>query len=584
MAHSGKNSNAFKAGVVVLVALAIGVFFYLSSRSSTLNTSTAKKYVAYLENASGLNAKSLVTVAGLQVGVIQSIELKSMPRKEFYVGQANVEAPEQSMSVAELLLLINNEIQLPEDTLLRKETLGLLGSNAVFLDLGVSSNMLEDGDRIRRVKGEGGFEAMASQMGGLIGRFESFFVKVEDNLSGIVSDIKGITGQLNAITTGSDGGEDLAVVYRRVLGEIERAVNVIGDAVEGVDQLVGENDGSITQLLANVNAISKDFRQMTESGPNGGGDLRATIASIRGVASDLSMITGKVREVIGENEEEIEGGIEELSTTLEELNRSLASLSEITGKIERGEGAAGKILTDKNLGDKVEAAIAGASDYIDAVTSLEFHVDGSSFYNFRRGNANTSIQLRIQPRPDRYYFFEFVQDGGAFERMTRTFNTTDAITGEQITREQIFRFDNRVRFSAMLAKVYFDILALRIGFLESSGAVGFDFLLFNERLKIRNDIFNFSGPRNSVVFGDPSYPGIALPRWRTMVKWQPVPYVYLMGGVDDVLNTWNWNRGGQYLQRRNPAIDGFGFDYFFGAGLMFRDDELRTILPFLPGL
>ena len=29
--------------------------------------------------------------------------------------------------------------------------------------------------------------------------------------------------------------------------------------------------------------------------------------------------------------------------------------------------------------------------------------------------------------------------------------------------------------------------------------------------------------------------------------------------------------------------DGYGFDWFFGVGLTFKDDDLRTILPFIPG-
>ena len=49
-----------------------------------------------------------------------------------------------------------------------------------------------------------------------------------------------------------------------------------------------------------------------------------------------------------------------------------------------------------------------------------------------------------------------------------------------------------------------------------------------------------------------------------MLKVQPIPHVYLMAGVDDVLN-FQVNTMGL-----SPQDVGYGFDYFFGAGLTFE--------------
>ena len=65
--------NAFRAGLVIVAGIACAIFFFASSSKSTLDASNSVGYFAYLTDASGINAKSLITVAGLQVGEIADI-------------------------------------------------------------------------------------------------------------------------------------------------------------------------------------------------------------------------------------------------------------------------------------------------------------------------------------------------------------------------------------------------------------------------------------------------------------------------------------------------------------------------------
>jgi phospholipid/cholesterol/gamma-HCH transport system substrate-binding protein len=74
--------------------------------------------------------------------------------------------------------------------------------------------------------------------------------------------------------------------------------------------------------------------------------------------------------------------------------------------------------------------------------------------------------------------------------------------------------------------------------------------------------------------------GLYLPRWRSLLKAQPIPHLYLSAGIDDVLNAWRFDQGALRLYN---AGDGYGFDWFLGVGLTFKDDDLRSILPFIPG-
>ena len=221
------------------------------------------------------------------------------------------------------------------------------------------------------------------------------------------------------------------------------------------------------------------------------------------------------------------------------------------------------------MADKVEAAVNGAADYVATLTSIEAHVDVGAYYNINRGGATASLGLRLQPKPDKYYFVEIVDDGGGLERLTQS---SSPAGGE--VRTSIHESDNSLRFTAMFAKRFFDFLVLRAGLIETTGGLGANVFLFDNRIELRSDLFNFGGPRNHV---DGEVAGLVLPRWRTMIKAQPIPYIYVVAGIDDVLNSTN---GRQFL---SYTVDrGYGFDYFFGLGLTFKDDDLRAILPFVP--
>ena len=223
------------------------------------------------------------------------------------------------------------------------------------------------------------------------------------------------------------------------------------------------------------------------------------------------------------------------------------------------------------MADKVETAVSGAADFVTGLTSMEAHVDIGSWYNFNRQLTTTTLSLRLQPKPDKFYLVEIVDDGGNLERLIQTDRDGDE------TRSSIREEDNQIRITAMFAKRFFDFLVLRAGLIETTGGVGANIFLFDNRFELRTDLFGTRGPRDSLVTDN--Y-GLYLPRWRSVMKAQPIPHIYISAGIDDVLNGYDFENG---TFRAYNGVDGFGFDYFFGVGLTFKDDDLRSILPFIPG-
>lgn len=619
--------NAFWAGVVIVAGVLVALYFYQRTHKSTMTDENSVAYYALMTDAGGLNAKSYITVAGLNVGEIQNIrrypttvgelipDFRQRARKllgdlppgevapvELFDFDQIVERliekhglktgadpasidviGQERITVARVDMRVNKEQPIPIDSWLRKGSRGVLGANVLFLDEGSSTEFVKPGGRVPNVQSTTGLDALQARAEGILDNLQSITDKVDEDIAAIASDIRGITGELNRFIVGDENRKPLNEVYDMVMTDLRRAVGTIEKTVRSVNDLLGENDESIRGLMANLNRITGDIAAMTSGSPgvDGGpateGDIRATMAEVRKISEDLSVITASVKEMLGDNEEEIGEGVKQLRFTLAELNRSLSSLSEVAGRIERGEGTVGRLLTDEKLADKVEDAVSGASDYVAGLTSIDLHVDLGSWYNVNFGRTTTTFGLRIQPKPDKYYLVELVDDGSGIERLTRTFTGTapgepgrpgaDGVVEE---REVVYEDDKSLRVTAMFAKRFWDFLVLRAGLIESSGGVGANIFLFDDRLELRSDVFNIGGPRYSVDF-DPLLPDFYLPRWRTYVKGQPIPMVYVVAGVDDVLNV-----------GVDPRRFGYGFDYFVGAGLTFKDEDLRTILPFIP--
>lgn len=627
-------ANAFRAGLVIVIGSAIALTFFLLSDKRMGERNTVA-YHAFLTDAGGINAKSQITIAGLQVGQIDAVtlvpikvgelvpdlEVRALDLMGFPPPSADVrivaggdfndvisllqsqgklptrdEVETRKLSkedvlqriaavkgdlvrVARVDFVVNKDWPLPVDSWMRKGSLGLLGANALFLEPGSSMENLGEGERLVNVASQTEMNALMAQAKGIVGDIKSITRKIDEDIGGITGDIHGITTELNRFIAGDEDTQPLDEIYRLVMTDLRKLSNTVEGAIRDANALIRDNDEQFQKLIMNVQNITADIAELTGKGepgtvgPDGGpaeGDLRATMASVRRVADDLSVVTNQLREVLGENEEEVGEGVRSLQTTIHELNRSLASLSEVAGRVERGEGTVGRLLSDEKIADKVEAAVAGASDYVTSLTSLEMHVDVGSWYNFYREGATTTLGLKLQPRPDKYYLFEIVNDDGRIERFTERDREGNFL------RESIREEDNTIRISAMFAKQFFDFLVVRVGLIETSGGVGANVYLLDTRVELRSDVFNIGAPRNN-LYTDAD-PADYLPRWRTLLKAQPIPHIYVSAGVDDVLNSVGPNGFQSYSERL-----GYGFDYFFGVGVTFKDDDLRTILPFLPG-
>jgi phospholipid/cholesterol/gamma-HCH transport system substrate-binding protein len=131
-----KRSKFMELGVGLFMLAGVLGLVFLGLRVSGLSLE-APKGVFHLEanfaNTGGLKPRSRVTMAGVTVGRVESIELDP----EWYD--------------ARVMLSLDSDLEgkLPEDTTAAILTSGLLGEQYIGLSVGGAPEMLSDGDRLR---------------------------------------------------------------------------------------------------------------------------------------------------------------------------------------------------------------------------------------------------------------------------------------------------------------------------------------------------------------------------------------------------------------------------------------------------
>jgi phospholipid/cholesterol/gamma-HCH transport system substrate-binding protein len=135
------------------VNLAVGLFLvvgilalgYLSIKLGRVSFLGARGYVVTVEfpSVGGLKAGSAVEIAGVEIGRVESIGLADY--------QAHV------------VLRVNSEIKLQEDSIASIKTKGLIGEKYIRISPGGSDKIIQPNGRIREVEAPVDFEELLSK-------------------------------------------------------------------------------------------------------------------------------------------------------------------------------------------------------------------------------------------------------------------------------------------------------------------------------------------------------------------------------------------------------------------------------------
>ncbi|HVU02662.1 MAG TPA: MlaD family protein [Polyangiaceae bacterium] len=480
---------AAKVGAFAVVMVIAGYLIYRFV-SKTAGGDRGYGVFVRLDDASGIAKHSGVRVAGIPIGHIDDIRLEG--------GRARID------------MKVKPDVPLYEDAAVIKASSSLLGEYYIGIAPGTEGKRrLVDGDEIKNV-----IEATTTDQ--ILRQVSSIADKVERVAEALANSVGTEEGQKNMKDT------------LRNLAEVTRALN----------DTVRENRGAIKNILSQVERITE------KSGPE-----------VDRILENTRVVTEQVREMVSKNEAgkppgqgEVRDIVEKVNRASSSLEKTLANMEKVSGRLERGEGSLGKLMKDDKLINEVQGVAEGVNDFVGGITRLQTIVSLRSDFQFRSQTVKSFVELRLQPREDKYYSIEIVNDPRGSTRIedvnVQTTNPNDPVQYREIRSVTT----NSFRFSLMFAQRVGPLVG-RFGIKESTGGVGLDLLLLDDRLELVQDLFGFGE--------------VVKPRWRVYLSYAFVKRLWLLGGVDDILS----------YDRR---------DYFVGLNLRFNDEDLKSILPFAP--
>jgi len=436
-----------------------------------------------------------------------------------------------------VFLRIRRDVGLRQNASLTKRSESLLGDYMLDLAPGTEdAPPMPDGGEIKRVYDTQGME------------------QIFNTLNSITSDIQQVTKSLRNVLGGEQGQ-----------GSIEAIVQNLVKLTEAVDKTIRDSASKLDAILANVEAVSGDVRKLTTGEQN---TVKDILTNIDTISSDVKEVMATVRKVVGEQQGDVADQVSSVKETLARLDRTLQNVEQVTKDVRDGKGAVGALVANDRIAQKLTDTVEDVADYASKLTNLEVEVGIRSDYLLSEGGKNF-LQLRMIPKPDKYYLLEAVDDPrGDVETVYVQQNPPNAgapvVQKQTITRESI-------KFTAQFAKRY-SFLTLRFGIIESTGGIGADINVpikffyysrwLDDALVLKLDAFNFSV--ESLVY----------PRLRATLRFTPFQHIFVNVGMDDILN--NPNR--DTLTGRLIS----GRDFFVGAGIYFNDSDLKSLLPVLP--
>jgi phospholipid/cholesterol/gamma-HCH transport system substrate-binding protein len=491
MSGAPRLTTTAKVGAFALATLVAAFLVY---RFVTKSGGSGNGYRVYamMADATGIAQRSQVRIAGIPVGNIESVKLDH--------GRARID------------IRINPDVPLYEDAAVAKVSSSLLGEYFLSLSPGTEGRRkLKDGDRIGVV-----VEAATTD-------------QIMKDIASISKDVKKVTEAL-ANTVGTDQGRE----------NIKDTLANLAQVTDALNKTVRENRDTIHSILINMERIT------TEGRP----EVREILGNVRETTAELRELMQKTDGPPGTQPPagEIRQIVEKVNRASTSLESALKNIDEVTGRLERGEGTLGRLTKDEQLIDEVQGAVEGVSDFVGGVSRLQTILVLRTDYQFLSGSVKSYVELRLQPREDKYYLVEVINEPRGATRIEQTVVDTDNPNEPGHYREIRTVTTNSLRFSLQFAQ-RFGPFTGRFGIKESTGGIGLDTLLFQDRFELRQDLYGFGE--------------VVLPRWRVSLGYEFVHRLWLIGGVDDILSD----------SRR---------DYFVGAQLKFNDEDLKTILPFAP--
>ncbi|MCX7856639.1 MAG: MlaD family protein [Deltaproteobacteria bacterium] len=326
-----KLSPEFKVGLLVLCGILL--LFYMSFKIERFGFFKEKGYeiFVFLENASGIDTKSPVQLAGVTVGQVKSVNLEGFRAK--------------------IVMIIRDDVKIPRDSSVVIRTEGVLGDKYIEILPGKDRSYLAERGVIENVEVTPSIEDMFKRID-----------KAASNFGDVMGDLKGLIGE-------------------KEKANLKESLKNIRNATGEFSEIISKNKDSITRVVSNADEALSGLRKIVKDVEEGKGTLGLLIKD-DSAYKEARALLNEGREAMGTIKNiarEVEEGKGTLGKLLKddsmyvETRETVRYLKEIAESVNKGEGTLGKLAKDETLYVETKKAVKDiqrASDGIQEMTPI----------------------------------------------------------------------------------------------------------------------------------------------------------------------------------------------------------------------
>lgn len=353
------------------------------------------------------------------------------------------------------------------------------------------------------------------------------------------------------------------------IDQVVSSLGQLGGSLQEVTaQLTGDAParGPLAQALVNLQGTTSQLQDLLARNRS---DLEETMENFHRVSStlvrelprladQLEGLVVSVQTVVEENRGQVRRSVDSMAEVTSGLQKSVDDLNRITEGLEAGEGTLGKLLKSDEAHselvatlDSVQAGVEGLGETLTRAERLELDLAMEGIYFQNLEESRGAFRIDLQTSTDHRYRLGVVDDPRGREKTeTRTVTTVGRDGSESSETIETVSIEDEITFTALYGLPLHRDLQVWTGLIESRFGLELEYTPAR-RWWLSMEAYDFDRLENR----DPHLrfsAGLALDR-----------HIYVLAGYDD------------------PLVDELR-GAFIGAGLRWRDDDLKYLLGSLP--
>lgn len=497
-----------EAKVGLFITLSLLFLLALFSQLSSFDNLFKKSYpiLAQIDDGSGLKAKAKVKLKGVEVGYVERVILVN--------------------NEVEASLLIDEAVQIPDDSTITIAQDSLLGGKFIDITPGVSKKTLTANQLLTK---EEKVSSIVDASTSADSAFKEITLLVKDVRSlldaGAKKDIEESLAKINQFST------LLASIAKDENQTIHNILNNANKTLINTDKMML----NANKAILNANKTIGDFSKMSNEITNTSKEFQRTALNIN---QDLPEIMARINEITKYLNSVSATLDAKLPTTMDKFVRLGDNLNKT---IENNDSSLNRALTsvDGFFSEGTET-MEKIDKFLDASLRSELHVEMRSDQVYDDGGYSKShLNITLKPDPTRFYMIGLTSkpsfaSNSDFDR---------GYAGNKLHEKGDFLF------SAQYGKRYDDLL-FRIGIIDSQGGFGVDYFALNDTLKLSAEVNDFNAI-NDIRGTNPNL--------TTTIRYQFFKHInaYIAG---------------------NNLLNAGANSVSVGVGVSFVDNDLKTLL------